>query len=42
MAAMAPNDGQVIPAVTEFLEELSARGIAIHPSRFDLNPDFRF
>jgi hypothetical protein len=33
---VVPGDGTMSSAVTALLEELSARGIAIHDSRFDL------
>jgi hypothetical protein len=29
-----PGDGEISPAVTGLLDELSARGITIHDSRF--------
>lgn len=29
-AVMVPGDGETSPAVAELLEELSARGVAIH------------
>ena len=33
-AAVVPGDGEISPAVTTLLGELSARGITIHDSRF--------
>ena len=33
-AVVVPGDGEMSPAVTRLLDELSARGIAIHDSRF--------
>ncbi len=35
-AVVVPGDGTISPAVAALLEELSARGIAIHDSRFEL------
>ena len=32
-AVVVPGDGEISPAVTKLLEELAARGIAIHDSR---------
>jgi hypothetical protein len=32
-AVIVPGDGEISPAVAKLLEELSARGIAIHDSR---------
>jgi hypothetical protein len=32
-AAVIPGDGEISPAVTTLLDELSARGITIHDSR---------
>jgi hypothetical protein len=32
-AVVAPGDGEISPAVTQLLDELSARGIAIHDIR---------
>ena len=32
-AVIVPGDGQIAPAVTQLLDELSARGIPIHDSR---------
>jgi hypothetical protein len=32
-AVIVPGDGGISPAVTQLLEELSARGIAIHDTR---------
>jgi hypothetical protein len=34
-AVVVPGDGVLSPAVTALLEELSARGITIHDSRFE-------
>ncbi len=34
-AVIVPGDAEISPAVTTLLEELSARGIAIHDSRLD-------
>jgi hypothetical protein len=34
-AVVVPGDGQTVPAVTQLLDELSARGITIHNSGFD-------
>ena len=33
-AVVVPGDGEMSPAVTRLLDELLARGIAIHDSRF--------
>lgn len=33
-AVVVPGTGQVSPAVTKLLEELSARGVTIHDSQF--------
>ena len=33
-AVVVPGDGEISPAVTKLLDELSARGITIHDSRF--------
>jgi hypothetical protein len=33
-AVVVPGDGEMSPAVTRLLDELSARGITIHDSRF--------
>jgi len=33
-AVLVPGDGEISPAVTRLLDELSARGVAIHDSRF--------
>ena len=33
-AVVVPGDGEISPAVTRLLDELSARGITIHDSRF--------
>jgi hypothetical protein len=33
-AVVVPGDGEMSPAVTRLLEELSARGITIHDSQF--------
>jgi hypothetical protein len=33
-AAVVPGDGEISPAVRTLLDELSARGITIHDSRF--------
>ena len=33
-AVVVPGNGEMSPAVTRLLDELSARGIAIHDSRF--------
>lgn len=33
-AVVAPGDGEISTAVTNLLDELSARGITIHDSRF--------
>lgn len=33
-AVVVPGDGDVAPAVTRLLDELSARGIVIHDARF--------
>jgi hypothetical protein len=33
-AVVVPGDGETSPAVTKLLDELSARGITIHDSRF--------
>jgi hypothetical protein len=35
-AVVVPGDGKTSPAVTALLNELSARGVAIHDSRFTL------
>jgi len=35
-AVVVPGDGTMSPAVTALLEELSARGITIHDSQFEL------
>jgi hypothetical protein len=32
-AVIVPGDGEISPAVTELLDELSARGISIHDAR---------
>ncbi len=32
-AVVVPGDGEISPAVTQLLDELSARGITIHDSR---------
>ena len=32
-AVVVPGDGEISPAVTKLLDELAARGIAIHDSR---------
>jgi hypothetical protein len=34
-AVVVPGDGEISPAVTRLLDELSARGITIHDSRFE-------
>jgi hypothetical protein len=34
-AVVVPGDGEMSPAVTSLLDELSARGITIHDSRFE-------
>ena len=34
-AVIVPGDAEISPAVTTLLQELSARGIAIHDSRLD-------
>jgi hypothetical protein len=34
-AVVVPGDGQIVPAVTQLLEELSTRGITIHNSGLD-------
>lgn len=34
-AVIAPGDNEISPAVTQLLDELSARGITIHNSGFD-------
>ena len=33
-AVVVPGDGEISPAVTRLLDELSTRGITIHDSRF--------
>jgi hypothetical protein len=33
-AVVVPGDSEISPAVTQLLDELSARGITIHDSRF--------
>lgn len=35
-AVVVPGDGETSPAVAELLNELSARGIAIHDSRLEV------
>ena len=35
-AVVVPGDGEISPAVSVLLDELSARGITIHDSRFGL------
>jgi hypothetical protein len=35
-AVVLPGDGEMSPSVTRLLDELSARGITIHDSRFGL------
>jgi hypothetical protein len=34
-AVIVPGTGEISPAVAQLLDELSARGIAIHDSSFD-------
>jgi len=34
-AVLVPGDGDISPAVSQLLEELSGRGIVIHDSQFD-------
>jgi hypothetical protein len=33
-AVVVPGDGEISPAVTQLLSEMSARGISIHDARF--------
>jgi len=35
MAVIVPGTGEISPAVAQLLDELSARGIALHDSSFD-------
>ena len=35
-AVVVPGEGEISPSVTRLLDELSARGITIHDSRFGL------
>ena len=37
-AVVVPGDGEISPAVTQLLDELSARGITIHHYRFGIKP----